>query len=287
MQINPIIFRYFDGDYFEQLVMEIYTYYGYDIVKTAITGDQGVDLIMTKGDEKVAVQCKRYKKNVNNKAIQEVFAGMHYYGCNKSMVVTSSSYTHGGRNLASALNVQLIDCEKLADILSSNNNFIGENFYKNPDLTQILINACHDLMEHGEYLEAIDVLSEIIKEKENLLKGSEQDILNAYNYLARCYRGIGDNQKAAQIFNEGLLIQRYPDILNNLAVLYRDLGRYRDAKYLLDEINVDPDTYYHTFVQNHKLDLEQLAVLKDQLIAGSISRNVFNEAEDSILKKYR
>jgi HJR/Mrr/RecB family endonuclease len=113
LRIDPLIFRYFDGEYFEQLVMEMYSYYGYSIKKTSTTGDQGVDLIMTNEIEKIAVQCKRYKANVNNKAVQEVFTGMHFYKCDKAMVVTSSAFTSGAIADGIAASSELVDLQSM------------------------------------------------------------------------------------------------------------------------------------------------------------------------------
>jgi len=287
MRINPLIFRYFDGEYFEQLVMEIYSYYGYSIKKTSTTGDQGVDLIMTNEIEKIAVQCKRYKANVNNKAVQEVFAGMHFYKCDKAIVVTSSAFTSSARQLASALGVKLVDCDDLARMLINNNNSIGENFYNNDRLTQILINAGCDLMENQAYSEAIELLEDIVSERTNFLEANMSDLLNAYNYLAMSYRRIDMDKEAEKKFLEGLAISRYTNLLNNLAVLYRDHGRYHEARDLLIEIADDPNDSFNSHFQNHRSSLEKLAQLKDDLQSGLIFQDEYIKAEAEILNKYR
>lgn len=245
MNINPLIFRYFDGEYFEQLVMEIYSYFGYYIKKTATTGDQGVDLIMINGDEKIAVQCKRYKKNINNRAIQEVFSGMYFYNCNKAMVVTSSAYTHGARKLASALNVILIDGDDLSEIFQSNNNFIGNHFFESEQLTQMIINAGCDLLECSQYNEAINLLTEVIYYKDKFLNKNKSDLLNAHNYLALSYRRIGNDKKAEEVFLQALSIDNNSTILNNLAVLYRDIGKYEEAIKYLEQIDIGDSFYSH------------------------------------------
>ncbi|URJ45208.1 restriction endonuclease [Paenibacillus polymyxa] len=230
MEIDPTIFRYFDGVYFEQLVMEIFGQYGYHVKSTKITGDQGVDLIMIKENKKVAVQCKRYKNNVNNKAVQEAFAGMHFYNCDHSMVVTSSTFTKGARQLANALQVELIDCNDLKRLISANENNIGRFFFKSTQLTQILINSGYDLLMHGQYQEAIKLLNDIIAEQDNLLEENKDDLMNAYNYLAKAYKNSGDFTKAEETYIEGLSIERTMNLLNNLAVIYRDKGLYTQSK---------------------------------------------------------
>ena len=267
--------------------MEIYSHFGYHIKTTATKGDQGVDLIMTKGDEKIAVQCKRYRNNVNNKAVQEVFAGMHYYGCNKAMVITTSTFTYGARKLAKALSVELIDCDDLSYILSSNNNYFGENFYKSQQLTQILINAGADLFQYGQYYEAIELLTTIISYKDKFLPENINDLLNAYNYLALCYSRIGNYSLSERTYLEGLKIKDYFDLKNNLAVLYRETGRYIEAKKILDDISIEPNSFSYQSVQRQREDLTRLIELNEQLQNGQISRSEYERLEKDILKKYR
>lgn len=283
MNINPQIFRYFDGVYFEQLVMELYTHFGYNIVTTKTTGDQGVDLIMTKGSEKIAVQCKRYKNNINNKAIQEVFAGMHFYNCNSAMVVTSSSYTYSAKQLAEALNVQLIDCDDLSHLFASNNNYVGNYFFESSNLTQILINAGENLIESLQYEEAIDLLDQIVNLKDKFREDNRKDLLNAYNYLAISYKRIGNNIKAEETYLNGLLIESDNTLLNNLAVLYRENGRYKDAVNLLEQISIEKDDFLYQSIEKHKHNLYSIIKLEE----GQISSEEKKLRIQEILNQYK
>ncbi|WP_430609075.1 restriction endonuclease [Enterococcus sp. DIV0876] len=47
--------------------------------QTKAYGDQGIDVSAKKDGVTYGIQCKRWKKNVGNKAIQEVYAGIGYY----------------------------------------------------------------------------------------------------------------------------------------------------------------------------------------------------------------
>jgi restriction system protein len=53
---------------------------GFSVRKTKVTGDQGVDLIVEGEGRLIAVQAKGYTGSVGNKAVQEVYAGMAFYG---------------------------------------------------------------------------------------------------------------------------------------------------------------------------------------------------------------
>ncbi|TFI44266.1 restriction endonuclease [Diaphorobacter sp. DS2] len=87
---------------------------------------------------KIGVQCKRFKSSVSNKAVQETFAGRHYYDCDRAIVVTPSVFTRSAKNLADKLNIELIDGQKLDKILLSIQEYLLNKFYKHEKSTEIL-----------------------------------------------------------------------------------------------------------------------------------------------------
>lgn len=93
---------------------------GFDKVKvTQQCGDQGIDVIAIKDATKYGIQCKRWKKNVGNKAIQEVYAGTGYYKLDKAIVLTNSYFTLSAKELAKQLDVELWDRDKLIELLEN------------------------------------------------------------------------------------------------------------------------------------------------------------------------
>lgn len=82
---------------------------GYDVTRTPRTGDQGVDLIAEKNDDRKAIQCKYYSKPVGNKAIQEVIAGASFYQCTSAAVISNSSFTKSARQLAKNSDIELFN----------------------------------------------------------------------------------------------------------------------------------------------------------------------------------
>ena len=80
-----------------------------NITLTPQTGDYGADIIAyDMYGVKWAVQCKCYSSSVGYKAVEEVLAGAHYYGCQRAMVVTNSTYTKSAQKGAKRLNVRLM-----------------------------------------------------------------------------------------------------------------------------------------------------------------------------------
>lgn len=99
------------GQDFEQFLIERllpcdnYT----NINGTAYSGDYGVDIIAEKDGLKCAIQCKRFGKKVNLKAIQEVVAGRKHYKCDKALVITNNYYTNSAKQLAQDNKIELLD----------------------------------------------------------------------------------------------------------------------------------------------------------------------------------
>lgn len=110
-----------NGFEFETFLSKLYDALGYIVSLTSKTNDQGVDLILKKGIDVIAVQAKRYNGFVSNAAIQQVVAGASYYNCNKMIVVTNSYFTNSAINLAQANNVDLWDREELIRVLGKVN----------------------------------------------------------------------------------------------------------------------------------------------------------------------
>ena len=81
---------------------------GYRNVRvTKASGDQGVDVLASRGGFNYAIQCKYYSGKVSNKAVQEAYAGMTYYDCDRAMVMTNSEFTQSAQELAAKLGVEL------------------------------------------------------------------------------------------------------------------------------------------------------------------------------------
>ena len=85
------------GIEFEDYVAQRLRYAGWDVSTTPRTGDFGVDLIASKDNQRMAIQCKCYGKPVGISAIQQVVTGAtHYqmqfqYGCKQPRIHQSST----------------------------------------------------------------------------------------------------------------------------------------------------------------------------------------------------
>ncbi len=103
------------GVEFEEFLAELFRRKGFAVEMTPVTGDYGVDLILTNPQTqlRIAVQAKRYAQPVGIEAVQQVFFGASYYGCQRALVVTNADYTPNARNGAAKVSVWLIDGQQL------------------------------------------------------------------------------------------------------------------------------------------------------------------------------
>ena len=106
------------GQTFEAFLAEVFQERGYGVETTAKTGDQGVDLIISRQGTRVAVQAKGYVGHpVGNGAVQEVHAGKVFHGCQMAALVTNSRFTDSARELAERVHCVLIDGSQIPDLV--------------------------------------------------------------------------------------------------------------------------------------------------------------------------
>lgn len=107
-----------DGLEFEEFLLALFISKGYKGVKTKKSHDYGADLILTKKNISIAVQCKLYYKHtVGNSAVQEVATAKEYYNTNLAVVITNSVFTKPAIILAEKIGVELIDRNNLLKLI--------------------------------------------------------------------------------------------------------------------------------------------------------------------------
>lgn len=91
---------------------------GYQNVSDTGEGpDQGVDVRATKEGVTYGIQCKRWKKRVGNKAVQEIHAGKDFYKLDRGIVVTNNYFTNSAKQLAKKLKIELWDRDDLMKMI--------------------------------------------------------------------------------------------------------------------------------------------------------------------------
>ncbi|MFT9122079.1 MAG: restriction endonuclease [Zymomonas mobilis subsp. pomaceae] len=80
---------------------------GWDAQATQKSGDQGADVIATKGRIKIIIQCKLYNTTVGNSAVQQVYTAKKFQEAQAAVVVTNSTFSKSARQAAAATGVYL------------------------------------------------------------------------------------------------------------------------------------------------------------------------------------
>jgi restriction system protein len=106
------------GIAFEQFLQGLFQRMGYQVKTTATSGDFGADLVLTKNNERIAIQAKRWQGLVGVGAVQEALSGKSYYHCESAWVVTTSNFTTQAIQLAKKAEVKLINRKELAKLIA-------------------------------------------------------------------------------------------------------------------------------------------------------------------------
>lgn len=108
------------GTDFERLMEMYYKDHGYQVERIGGSGDHEVDLILKgKDGYKIAVQCKRWKKDVGNDIVLRLKAGKQVHGCYDAWIVTTSYFTKAAEEAASRLNIRLINRLVVLDMIQT------------------------------------------------------------------------------------------------------------------------------------------------------------------------
>lgn len=274
--INDRLCKYMEGEYFEFFIAEIYSFLGFKVEHTRITGDQGLDLVIYKDNsfEKIGIQCKRFKNNVGNYAVQEAFAGMYFYKCDKASVITPSRFTKSAKELGNKLGIELIDQKKLNDILRNIQDILLEEFYRSYKFTEILINSSIELItetdSEQDIVLAVELLEHIYNSKEKI---DNKLIGLLYNNLAIGLKRLNKYEEAIKIYEEGLATLSFPNedskylIIGNLIVTYIYLKEFSRAKEIVKMVSPNNLTGLN------KQHFENMVGEIEQVIRGRVDVN--------------
>jgi hypothetical protein len=105
--------RSMNGAEFEVFMTDLFRAPGHKAVVLGGAGDQGVDIVVNRRGERVAVQCKNHKKAVGNKPVQEVYAGAKHHRCMEACVVAPAGYTRGATEVGKSTGVSLYDGDEI------------------------------------------------------------------------------------------------------------------------------------------------------------------------------
>jgi restriction system protein len=106
------------GEVFEEYLAVLFRNMGFPNVEmTPKSHDFGADIILTsRNGERAVVQAKRYERNVDISAIQQVVGAKNHYNATSAFVVTNQDFSQPAYDLAKSNNVALINRERLIEM---------------------------------------------------------------------------------------------------------------------------------------------------------------------------
>ena len=96
---------------FEEMVAEYFKAQGYETILTPYSGDLGIDVIATKGEEKLAIQAKMYggsTRKVNRAAMMQLHGAKDFQHCTKAVMVTDGDIMEDALKVAEELGIEVV-----------------------------------------------------------------------------------------------------------------------------------------------------------------------------------
>jgi restriction system protein len=108
------------GVEFERELATLYRHQGYRVESTPTSGDQGIDLILSKGGKTTVVQCKSHKSPVGPAVARELFGSMVAFpGADKAILACTGGFTQGVYEFVRDKPIDLISASHLAQMAES------------------------------------------------------------------------------------------------------------------------------------------------------------------------
>jgi HJR/Mrr/RecB family endonuclease len=129
--------RKIDWFQFEKLVGLTYRKLGYTVEQRGgANPDGGIDLIVQKDGERIAIQCKHWQNwDVNVKTVREFLGALADAGIKKGIFVTLNGYTGDAKKLAERHSIEIVNQTELIEMLEATNARFD------PETREILIDS--------------------------------------------------------------------------------------------------------------------------------------------------
>ncbi len=105
-----------DGHEFEEAVASVYRNLGYKAEVSKQGGDGGIDIILTKENKRIAVQCKAHKKPVGPAVARDLFGTMNHYGYEEGILVSRNGFTVGVYEFVKDKPIKLVNLNDILDM---------------------------------------------------------------------------------------------------------------------------------------------------------------------------
>ena len=101
---------------FTEFTVSLFREMGYTVEITSGTSDNGIDLLLRKNNQTIAVQCKRWSAPVGEPVVRDFYSALMSSGAHSGYIVTTSTFTSHAYSFAQGKPIQLVDLEALVDL---------------------------------------------------------------------------------------------------------------------------------------------------------------------------
>ena len=102
------------GAEFERELGTLYRYLDYRVESTPTSGDQGIDLILSKDGRTTIVQCKSHKSPVGPAVARELLGSLVAFGADGAILACTGGFTRGVKEFVRGKPIELISASDLA-----------------------------------------------------------------------------------------------------------------------------------------------------------------------------
>jgi len=105
------------GEEFEQLCGDYFAALGYTVDFTPLSGDGGIDLVLSRDGELSVAQCKRTRKSVGEPIVRDLYGALHHTGAVEAFLCASSGFSPAARTWAQGKSITLVEGEEIISTL--------------------------------------------------------------------------------------------------------------------------------------------------------------------------
>ena len=101
---------------FKEFAVSLFREMGYTVEITPGTTDNGIDLLLRKNNQLIAVQCRRCSNAVGEPVVRDFSSALMSSGAQSGYILTTSTFTSHAYSFAEGKPIQLVDLEALVDL---------------------------------------------------------------------------------------------------------------------------------------------------------------------------
>ncbi len=127
---NLELLRALSGHEFENIVAMVFEERGYKVHRTKASGDEGVDLFISKHTETSIVQCKNQKKAVGQPQLRDLYGALIHSKASRAYLICTSDFSPQARRFAEGKPIELVNGLQFADWLKDISSKISKGHLK-------------------------------------------------------------------------------------------------------------------------------------------------------------